>query len=149
MRHHVIPYHEWKKRINPQATRNDREYNAPDNWVNLTTEQLAHVLGFLYEINVSEYDKIAQRMITGQIGKEEAKRLVTVYTNSIHKRGPHSAEWSRAQSEGQQGRVRGPYSVPTWNKGLKTGPLSESHKAKLKGRTPWNKGLTSHEQIAC
>lgn len=27
-----------------------------------------------------------------------------------------------------------------WNKGIKTGPLAEEHKNKLKGREPWNKG---------
>lgn len=143
--HHIIPYHEWKKRVNPKATRNDREFNSPDNKVNLSTQQHSQVHGFLYEINGSEYDKIAERMIGGQIGKEEVKRLLTIHTNSIHKCGPHKLKHSLAQSAGQLGRKRGAYKVAPWNKGLKTGPQPEVQKAKYKNRIPWNKGKRQDE----
>jgi hypothetical protein len=74
--HHIIPYHEWRKRINSKATRTNHDYNALDNIVNLTTEQHALAHDFLYEINVNEFDAIAARMIRGQIGKEEAQVLI-------------------------------------------------------------------------
>jgi hypothetical protein len=144
MQHHVIPFHSWKVRINPQATRNDRDYNAPDNWVNLTTEQHAQAHGLLFELHGNEYDKIAQRMILGQIGKEEASRLARVHSNKLHKTGKkHSPTHSAAQSAGQLGRKKAAYCRPPWNKGLKTGPLSETHKANLSGRIPWNKKVAT------
>lgn len=38
-KHHVIPFHEWKRRINPNATRHNRDFNAPDNVVWLALDQ--------------------------------------------------------------------------------------------------------------
>jgi group I intron endonuclease len=34
-----------------------------------------------------------------------------------------------------------------WNVGLKTGPQTEQHKAKLRGRIPWNKGLAGDDRV--
>jgi hypothetical protein len=38
------------------------------------------------------------------------------------------------------GERNGMFGKHSWNSGIKTGPLSEETKLKLKGRTPWNKG---------
>lgn len=49
----------------------------------------------------------------------------------------------RAFAEGRidtSGERNGMFGKHSWNSGVKTGPLSEETKLKLKGRTPWNKG---------
>lgn len=56
----------------------------------------------------------------------------------------HSEETRKLISERLQG-------LPAWNKGKKTGPLSDEHRAKLsairKGRKAWNKGIPWHDII--
>lgn len=85
-KHHIIPLHEWKRRINPKATRRDLNFNAPDNYVWLTTEQHAQVHQLLFELYQNEFDRIAYQTISGQIGKEEATRLagIVAHTGTKH-----------------------------------------------------------------
>lgn len=80
-KHHVIPFHEWKKRINPKATRKNREFNALDNVVWLTLEQHIQVHQILFEINKSEYDSIAAQLLSGLIDREEGSRLAAIVAN--------------------------------------------------------------------
>jgi group I intron endonuclease len=52
----------------------------------------------------------------------------------------HTPEERAKQSLAQIGKPR-KKSKPPWNKGIKTGPISDEHRAKLKGRIVWNKGI--------
>jgi hypothetical protein len=81
MIHHIIPLHEWKKRINPRATRWNKEFNSPDNRVNLTTEQHSQAHQLCYELNGIKYDHLVSLSISGQIGKEELIRQVIFFAN--------------------------------------------------------------------
>lgn len=74
-KHHIIPFHEWRHRINQKATRSNKDFNKYDNVVWLTLDQHIHVHQLLYELNGNCYDKIAYLALSGQIGKEEATRL--------------------------------------------------------------------------
>ena len=80
-KHHIIPFHEWKKRVDHKATRSNRDYNASDNVVWLTAEQHAEVHKFLYELNGCEFDLIASKMIRGCLGKEQAIRSAQIHSN--------------------------------------------------------------------
>ena len=70
-RHHIIPLHEWRKRINPLAGRKDKDFNALDNIVDLTLEQHAQAHLLLFELNAYTEDFIAGRGLAGIIGHEE------------------------------------------------------------------------------
>lgn len=74
--HHIIPHHEWKVRINPNATRNDKDFNAEDNRVLLTTQQHAQAHQFLYELNNKIEDLVAWKGTAGLIGHDEAHREI-------------------------------------------------------------------------
>lgn len=76
-KHHIIPFHEWKRRINSKATRHDKEFNAPDNVVWLTIEQHIQAHQLLWELHGSEWDRIAYLRLSDQIGHEEAARLAS------------------------------------------------------------------------
>lgn len=65
-KHHIIPFYEWKMRINPDATRHDKEFNAPDNIIHLTIEQHAQVHQFLFELNGNWQDEFAWKFLSGQ-----------------------------------------------------------------------------------
>jgi len=80
-KHHVIPFHEWKRRINSKATRYNKEFNASDNVVWLTLEQHIQVHQLLFELNGSEYDRIAHQSMSGLIGEEEVSRLALIEMN--------------------------------------------------------------------
>ena len=49
--------------------------------MNLTIQQHAQAHHILYELNGSEFDQIAGRCLSGQIGKEEAIRLAQIHSN--------------------------------------------------------------------
>lgn len=80
-KHHVIPLHEWKRRINPKANRRDKDFNALDNVVWLTLDQHIQVHWLLYERNGSEFDRLAARGLSGHIGKEDLRRLVNSFAH--------------------------------------------------------------------
>ena len=80
-KHHTIPFHEWKRRINPNATRKNKEFNAPDNVVWLTLGQHIQVHELLFELNRSEFDRIACWMMAGRMGTEEAQRKAASAAN--------------------------------------------------------------------
>lgn len=106
-RHHIIPFHEWKRRINPKATRYDKEFNALDNVVWLTLEQHIQVHQLLIELNASEYDIIAIKMMLGQIGKEAARREASQVANIGHERNlgfKHTEESKQKISASLTGR---------------------------------------------
>lgn len=89
--HHIIPKHEWKARFG-----NLKGFNAPDNTVDLYTEQHGQVhLHYFNEITHIEYDRIAGLAILKQIGKEEAQRLATIKANSGRK---HTIEDNQANA---------------------------------------------------
>jgi hypothetical protein len=77
-KHHIIPLHEWRKRINSQANRKDKDFNAPDNVVWLSLNQHAQVHDWLFEQYGALSDKIAGMAILGNMTKEEiAKAIVS------------------------------------------------------------------------
>lgn len=79
--HHIIPLHEWRRRINPDATRNDKEFNAPDNVVWLTLEQHIQAHHLLWKLNGNRFDEIAWQTLSGKNGKEEANRQAIIESN--------------------------------------------------------------------
>jgi hypothetical protein len=99
-KHHIIPFHEWKKRINPKCSRTSREFNAPDNVAWLTLEQHIQAHEYLFELNGSKLDYIAAETMRGQIGKEEAIKLAGLAVNVGKKRSP---EWKKHRSELMKG----------------------------------------------
>jgi hypothetical protein len=105
--HHIIPKHEWKTRFG-----NLRGFNAPDNLVNLHTEQHAQVhLHYFNEITHIEYDRIAGLAISKQIGKEEANRQAVSATqmgnkNHLgHRHNSDTRELIRGSLIGKQNRL--------------------------------------------
>jgi hypothetical protein len=76
MIHHIIPLHEWRIRINPRATRRDKDFNSEINRVDLTVEQHALAHKYLYELNGYEYDRIAYEGLLKFISHEEVVRRV-------------------------------------------------------------------------
>lgn len=98
--HHIIPFHEWKRRINPKDKRTNKAFNAPDNVVELTLEQHIQAHELLFEINGSKLDHIATATMRGQIGKEEAIRLAGLVANVGKKR---SVEWKQHRSNLMKG----------------------------------------------
>lgn len=104
--HHIIPFHEWKNRINSNATRYNREFNSLDNIVELTTEQHAQAHQFLYELFNKFEDFLAWKMILGQIGKEEAQKLIARNTGKKNKGRKHTIETKRLMSKSRIGQKR-------------------------------------------
>lgn len=74
--HHVIPRHEWKKRFGSLEG-----CNSSDNLVVLTTEQHAQAHQILWDLNGSEYDRLAALRIGGAIGHDEAIRQAQSHSN--------------------------------------------------------------------
>lgn len=72
-KHHIIPFHEWKHKINPEAKRSDREFNAPDNVVWLSLEQHTECHKWLWEHFCSYEDRLAVSLLSGAITKEEGR----------------------------------------------------------------------------
>lgn len=70
-KHHIIPFHEWKKRINPSATRRDVEFNKGDNVVWLTVQQHIQCHQWLWENMASKKDHLASLVLSGSIKIEE------------------------------------------------------------------------------
>lgn len=101
--HHIIPRHEWLKRF-----ANLKGFNSQENRVLLTAEQHAEVHKLLFELNGNEFDRIAWKTLSGQIGKEEATRLASIFTNKGKK---HSRERILNQRKAQTGLTRGPQSI--------------------------------------
>tara|TARA_R110000764_G_scaffold110173_2_gene196536 strand:- start:784 stop:1278 length:495 start_codon:yes stop_codon:yes gene_type:complete len=72
---------------------------------------------------------------------DEAKKNMSVSRINYYKeKGDYtiSQEHKDNISKGNRGKLKG--RIP-WNKGIKTGKLTEEHKEKLRGREPWNKGI--------
>jgi hypothetical protein len=100
-KHHIIPFHEWKRRVNTRCTRSNKEFNAHDNVVWLTLEQHIQVHRLLYEINNSCFDLLASQMLSGHIGKEEGIVLAIKEANigNQYTLGyKHTQEWKRNMS---------------------------------------------------
>lgn len=108
-KHHIIPLHEWKRRINPKATRNNKDFNAPDNVVWLTIQQHAEAHKWLWEHYGQWEDYYAWQGISSWIGKEEIRFRI-------------------AQISGRLGGLK-----------LKGKPKSEEHKRKLAISSAGNK----------
>jgi hypothetical protein len=118
-KHHIIPLHEWRRRINPKANRHNKEYNAPDNVVWLTLEQHIQVHQLLYELNGSECDRIAYSRMSGQMGCWEATIAAARLANtgkkhteetkhkwSVMRMGSkHTEEWKRDTSSRMKGNT--------------------------------------------
>jgi len=63
--HHIIPRHEWKKRFG-----NLKGLGAPDNLIELTTEQHAEVhMHYYREITHNHFDRLASEMIRDKLVK--------------------------------------------------------------------------------
>jgi hypothetical protein len=100
-KHHVIPLHEWRRRINAKATRYNEDFNATDNVVWLTLEQHAQSHQLLYELNGSGYDEMAYLGLSNKIGKEEIhQRIVSIANMGNQNALGHTCtdEWKREQS---------------------------------------------------
>jgi hypothetical protein len=152
--HHIMPKHVWKKRFG-----NLRGINSFDNVVELTTEQHALAHKFLYELHGDENDRIAYLGISGQIGREEAKRLATIAANTGNKHclgrknglGYKHTEAAKAKiAEASLGRRHSALArekISNARMGMK---FSEEHKRNMSaskmGSVPWNKGK-KHEVI--
>lgn len=106
MIHHIIPKHEWKQRFGSL-----HGVNATDNLVNLTTEQHVQAHRFLYELNGSEFDKIAFLTLSGAVGGEDAHRLAVSFAN--------------------KGRVHTPEARKNMSKSKLGKPLSEQQKQRI------------------
>ena len=59
--------------------------NDPSNLVELTVEEHAEAHRKLYEEHGNSYDFVAWKALSGQIGKEEARRLATIIANTGRK----------------------------------------------------------------
>ena len=99
-KHHVIPLHEWKRRINPKAVRSNREFNAPDNVVWLTLEQHTQVHQRMGEEG-SKWDRLSFLRMSGQIGLEEVTLRATKLANMGRKQ---TEEHRRKNSEAHFGK---------------------------------------------
>lgn len=89
--HHIIPKHEWLLRFG-----NLDGFNAPDNLIDLYTEQHGQVhLHYFNEITHIEYDRIAGLAILKQIGQEEANILAVKEAQIGRIR---TDEWRKGQS---------------------------------------------------
>jgi hypothetical protein len=149
-KHHIIPLHEWKCRINPKATRYDKEFNAPDNTVWLSLEQHIQVHQLLFEINGSEFDSVAWRGLSGQIDGEEANIQATKVANSGNGRLKGYVQskqhvFNRAMSCGKTWRVSSPDEPETIIKNLASfsrrhGLKQDSMRAVADGRLKTHKG---------
>jgi len=129
--HHIIPKHEWKRRFG-----NLKGVNAIDNLVDLTIEQHTEAHKRMAD-DGSPYDQIAYRMMTKQIGKEEAIKLAGRLANTGKKFSTearkrmsesakglrignqnaagykHTEEWKKESSQRMTGRIRGSYKPET------------------------------------
>jgi hypothetical protein len=75
-KHHIIPLHEWRIRINPNVNRTDKDFNSPDNVVWLSLQQHAQAHQFLYELNGKSEDLVAWKGTAGIMGHEDVVREV-------------------------------------------------------------------------
>jgi hypothetical protein len=108
--HHIIPLHEWKRRINPKATRRDKDFNAPNNIVWLTSEQHIQVHQLLWELNNSKFDLMAARLMSKQITDEESfMELCRIggVMSGLANRGKKYAAWTRERRHSQSERMVG------------------------------------------
>jgi len=95
-KHHVIPFHEWKLKINPGATRYDKEFNSSENVVYLTIEQHSQVHQFLFELNGHWQDEFAWKFLSGQ---HNFTSLNGVLKTEHHKEKIRLASLKRWQSQ--------------------------------------------------
>jgi hypothetical protein len=107
-KHHIIPFHEWRRRINPCATRHDKKFNFLDNVVWLTLEQHIQAHQLLWELNNSEHDRIAYLALSGQSGKEEISRAVSSVNGLANKGIKRSEATRKLQSENANPACVGP-----------------------------------------
>ena len=111
-KHHIIPRHMGGS-------------NDPSNLVELTVEEHAEAHRVLYETYGSEYDRIAYKALTGQIGKEEARILAAIEHN---KGKVASAETRAKQSAAAKGKKKSPTAAR--NSALARTGLKRSEEAK-------------------
>jgi hypothetical protein len=109
-KHHIIPRHQWKKKFG-----NLKGFNTTDNVVWLTLEQHAQAHHLLWELDGSEFDKIAWRTLSGLIGHEEARIQAVKFANTGLKR---TDKQKKQISDAKRGQ-------PTWNKGV---PITEKQR---------------------
>lgn len=95
-KHHIVPLHEWKQKINPNATRYDKEFNSPENVVYLTIEQHAQVHQLLFELNGQWQDEFAWKFLSGQ---KDFTSLHGVSKSEQHKEKIRLASLKRWQSK--------------------------------------------------
>ena len=136
-KHHIIPRH---------AGGTD----DPSNIIELTIEEHALAHKKLYEEHGRWQDELAYLVLSGQIGKEEAKIRAIKEANTGKK---HTEESKRKMSEVKKGVKRGPLSEETKRKmseAKKGKTFSEEHKRKIsetrKGQISWNKGKKHTEE---
>jgi len=150
-KHHIIPLHEWKIRINPTATRRDKDFNSPDNVVYLTLDQHIECHKWLWENNASEKDRLAYLVLSGSIGIEQFRSEIVrlswktrprKYPQEIRakmgaKLGNQNAKGKRFTLEQRErvsasrmGKKRGPYKQEI--KPRKPRILTEQHKDRIR-----------------
>ena len=127
-KHHIIPLHEWKRRFDPTATRRNKDFNALDNTVWLTTEQHAEAHKWLWEHYGHVGDKLAFQIKSGIIGKEE---LFLIMCSENGKKGRGRKQHSETK-EKRRNLMLG----NTLSKGRKQSPEHvEKRISKLRGRS--------------
>jgi hypothetical protein len=109
-KHHVIPFHEWKARINSKAKRWDRAFNAPDNVVWLTHEQHTQVHKLYYEDRGLLGDKLAWKCWAGLIGQDEMRQIKNSIGGKTNKGKPKSDDHRKNLSIAVTGRKCGTWS---------------------------------------
>ena len=141
-KHHIIPRH---------AGGSD----DPSNLIELTVEEHALAHKKLFEEHGRWQDKIAWLTLSGQIGKDEAMRMVRsegqkgVLNHRYGKSGTmlgknHTEESKKKMSESHKGKILSEEHKRKLSESGKGRKQSEEHKRKNsesnKGRVPWNKG---------
>lgn len=99
-KHHIIPFHEWKAKIDPTVTRGSKEFNSPGNIVYLSTEQHAQAHQLLYELFHRQEDKVASMMLSGQMSITEARETIRVTRIREYQNRPEVKERQRLAASG-------------------------------------------------
>jgi len=125
-KHHIIPFHEWRLRIDPKATRWNKDFNALDNIVWLTREQHAQAHLLLFEINGRIQDRNASIMIAGNMD-EQSRRYAAKYRDTSYMQTHQYKDKVSAAKRGNS---------PAWNKGI---PCSMESRQNLSLKMTGNK----------
>lgn len=106
-KHHIIPLHEWRERIDPTAERGDKEFNSPDNIIYLTVEQHADVHRWLWESFHRQQDLIAWAALSRR--KVDSKVIFTkdhrIKLSEAAKRRVYSEQERQNYSKNRKGKV--------------------------------------------